>query len=89
MQLEEKLKQDFAANIYEVTIMFRPEPQEEEAYDFGGRSPFARYRSGGEKAVGRVLVYGLGFAENQAADSGCLAAGNGRRDRYDHGQGRR
>jgi len=63
-QLEDKLKQDFAANIYEVTITFRPEPQEEEAYDFGGRSPFRRYRSGDEGGR-EVLVYGLGFAENR------------------------
>jgi hypothetical protein len=63
-QLEEKLKQDFATNIYEVTITFRPEPREEEAYDFGGRGPFARYRPGGEGSR-EVLVYGLGFAENK------------------------
>jgi len=65
MQLEDKLKQDFAANIYEVTITFRPEPQEEEAYDFGGRSPFARYQRGGGEGSREVLVYGLGFAENK------------------------
>lgn len=65
IQLEEKLKRDFAANIYEVTITFRPEPQEEEAYDFGGRSPFGRYRPGGGEGSREVLVYGLGFAENK------------------------
>jgi len=64
-QLEEKLKQDFAANIYEVTITFRPEPQEEEAYDFGGRSPFGRYQRGGGEASREVLAYGLGFGENR------------------------
>lgn len=64
MQLEEKLKQDFAANLYEVTITFRPEPQEDEAYDFGGRSPFARYRAGGEGSR-EAIVYGLGFADNK------------------------
>ncbi|MBN1509782.1 MAG: PDZ domain-containing protein [Sedimentisphaerales bacterium] len=63
-QLEDKLKQDFAAHIYEITIAFRPEPQEEEAYDVSGRSPFRRYRSG--DAGGReVLVYGLGFADDK------------------------
>jgi hypothetical protein len=65
-QLEEKLKQDFAANIYEITITFRPEPQEEEAYDFGGgRSPFARYRPTGGEGSREVLVYGLGFADTK------------------------
>jgi len=64
-QLEEKLKQDFAANIYEVTIMFRPEPQEDEAYGFGGRSPYGRYRPGGGEGNRELLVYGLGFAENR------------------------
>jgi hypothetical protein len=64
-QLEEKLKQDFAANIYEVTITFRPEPQEEDAYDFGGRSPFARFRSGGGEGSREMLVYALGFADNR------------------------
>jgi len=63
-QLEERLTRDFAANVYEVTIVFRPEPQEEEAYDFGGRSPFGRYRAGRE-ASREVLVYGLGFTENR------------------------
>ncbi len=65
IQLEEKLKQDFAANIYEVTITFRPEPQEEEAYNFGGRSPFGRYQRSGGEGSREVLVYGLGFAENK------------------------
>jgi hypothetical protein len=65
IQLEEKLKEDFAANVYEVTITFRPEPQEEEAYDFGGRSPFGRYSRGGGESSREILVYGLGFAENK------------------------
>ena len=34
-QLEEKIKKQFAKNIYEVRIMPRPEPQEEEEIDFG------------------------------------------------------
>ena len=37
MQLEEKIKKEFAKNIYEVRIMPRPEPQEDEEIDFGGR----------------------------------------------------
>ncbi len=64
-QLEEKLKQDFAANLYEVTITFRPEPQEDEAYDFGGRSRFGRYRPSGGDAGRELLVYALAFAENR------------------------
>jgi hypothetical protein len=63
-QLEEKLEQDFAKHIYEVTITFRPEPKEEEEYDFGGRFPFAGRLSG--RSNGRdQLVYGLGFAEGK------------------------
>ncbi len=65
IQLEEKLKQDFAANLYEITITFRPEPQEEEAYDFGGRSPFGRYQRGGGEGNREALVYGSAYAENR------------------------
>ena len=60
-QLEEKIAKQFAQNIYEIRIMPRPEPQEEEEVDFGRRS---RGRSG-QQAVEEVLVYGLGFADNK------------------------
>jgi hypothetical protein len=60
-QLEEKIAKQFAKNIYEIRIMPRPEPQEEEEIDFGRRS---RGRSG-QQAVEEVLVYGLGFADNK------------------------
>jgi len=60
-QLEEKIKKQFAKNVYEIRIMPRPEPQEEEEVDFG-----RRFRGrGGQQAVEEVLVYGLGFAENK------------------------
>jgi S1-C subfamily serine protease len=60
-QLEEKIKRQFAKNIYEIRIMPRPEPQEEEEIDFG-----RRFRGrGGPQPVEEVLVYGLGFAENK------------------------
>ncbi|MCL5281657.1 MAG: PDZ domain-containing protein [Planctomycetes bacterium] len=60
-QLEEKIKREFARNIYEIRIMPRPEPQEEEEIDFG-----RRFRGrGGPQPVEEVLVYGLGFAENK------------------------
>lgn len=63
-QLEEKLEREFAKNIYEVTITFRPEPKEEEEIDFGGRFSFAGRRSG--RSSGRdQLVYGLGFAQTK------------------------
>ena len=62
-QLEEKIAKQFAKNIYEIRIMPRPEPQEEEEMDFGGRR--FRGRSSGQQAVEEVLVYGLGFAENK------------------------
>lgn len=60
-QLEEKIKKEFAKNIYEIRIMPRPEPHEEEEIDFGRRF---RGRAG-QQAVEEVLVYGLGFAENK------------------------
>ncbi len=62
-QLEDKIKQEFARNIYEIRIMPRLEPQEEEEYDFGGRYRFARYSDSedGEE----MLVYGLGIADNR------------------------
>jgi hypothetical protein len=60
-QLEEKIKKQFARNIYEIRIMPRPEPQEEEEIDFG-----RRFRGrGGPPPVEEVLVYGLGFAESK------------------------
>lgn len=65
-QLEDKLKRDFAANLYEVTITARPEPQEDEPYDLGRRGRFARYLGGGEGGDGReMLVYALGVSENR------------------------
>jgi hypothetical protein len=61
-QLEEKITKEFARNLYEIRIMPRPEPQEEEELDFGRRF---RGRSGGQQAVEELLVYGLAFAENK------------------------
>ncbi len=63
IQLEEKIKKEFAKNVYEIRIMPRPEPQEEEEMDYGGRR--FRGRFAGSQAVEEVLVYGLGFAENK------------------------
>ena len=63
-QLEEKIEKEFAKNIYEVRIMPRPEPQEEEELDFGGRSDSGGGYPG-QQAVEEMLVYGLGFAENK------------------------
>lgn len=60
-QLEEKITRQFAQSIYEIRIMPRPEPQEEEELDFGRRF---RGRPG-QQAVEEVLIYGLGFAENK------------------------
>jgi hypothetical protein len=60
-QLEEKIKREFAKNLYEIRIMPRPEPQEEEEIDFG-----RRFRGrGGPPPVEEVLVYGLGVAANR------------------------
>jgi len=60
-QLEQKITKQFARNIYEIRIMPRPEPQEEEEVDFG-----RRFRGrGGQQPVEELLVYGLGFAENK------------------------
>jgi hypothetical protein len=60
-QLEEKIRKQFAQNIYEIRIMPRPEPQEEEEIDFG-----RRFRGrGGPPPVEEVLIYGLGFAPNK------------------------
>jgi hypothetical protein len=61
-QLEEKIAKEFARSVYEVRIMPRPEPQEEEEIDFGRRF---RGRFSGQQAVEEVLVYGLGFGENK------------------------
>jgi hypothetical protein len=60
-QIEEKIRKQFAQNIYEIRIMPRPEPQEEEEIDFG-----RRFRGrGGPPPVEEVLIYGLGFAPNK------------------------
>ncbi len=61
IQLEKRIRKEFGKNIYEIRIMPRPEPQEEEEIDFGRRF---RGRAG-QQAVEEVLVYGLGFAENK------------------------
>ncbi len=61
VQLEDRIRKEFGKNIYEIRIMPRPEPQEEEEIDFGRRF---RGRAG-QQAVEEVLVYGLGFAENK------------------------
>jgi hypothetical protein len=61
-QLEEKIKQQFAKNMYEIRIMPRPEPQEEEEVDFGRRF---RGRYSGQQPVEEILIYGLGFADNK------------------------
>jgi hypothetical protein len=61
-QLEEKIAKQFAQSVYEIRIMPRPEPQEEEELDFGRRY---RGRFSGQQPVEEVLVYGLGFAENK------------------------
>lgn len=63
-KLEEQLEQDFAKNIYEITITFRPEPKEEEEFDFGGGFSYGRYRSGGSSSK-ELLLYGLSFADNK------------------------
>jgi len=66
-QLEEKLKQEFARNIYEVTIVPRPEPKEEDEYDVGGRyASFARRFGGGNDGGSReILMYALAFAPDK------------------------
>jgi len=63
-QLEDQIKREFAKNIYEIRIMPRLEPQEEEEYDFGGRFRF-RSRYAGQEDSEETLVYGLGFADNK------------------------
>jgi hypothetical protein len=75
-EIEEKVEKEFARSIYEIRIMPRPEPQEEEEIDFGGRF---RGRYGRQPTVQEVLLYGLGFAGNkllipQALDK-AMAAG--------------
>jgi hypothetical protein len=62
-QLEDKIKDEFARNLYEIHIMPRLEPPEDEEYDFGGRYRFARYP--GPRDAEEMLVYGLGFADNR------------------------
>jgi hypothetical protein len=65
-QLEETLKHEFARNIYEIKIILRPEPREDDAYDFGGRFPYGgRWRGGGGEGNQEVLVYGLAFAKDK------------------------
>ena len=63
-RLEEKMQKEFGQSIYEVRILPRPTPQEEEELDFGGRSRFrGRYRDQG--ASPETLVYGLGFTDDK------------------------
>ncbi len=69
IQLEKKVEKEFAKNIYEIRIMPRPEPQEEEEVDFGRR--MRRYS--GQQPVEEILVYGLGFAENRLLIPDALA----------------
>jgi len=60
--LEERLEEEFAEAVYEITVTFRPEPGEDE-YGFRGRyrydGPYSR-RNGQER-----LLYGLGFASDK------------------------
>ncbi len=70
IQLEKKIEKEFAKNIYEIRIMPRPEPQEEEEVDFGRRM---RGRYSGQQVVEEILIYGLGFAENKLLIPDALA----------------
>jgi S1-C subfamily serine protease len=62
-QLEDKIQHEFARNIYEIRIMPRLEPEDEE-YGFGGRFRF-RSRYADPEDGEEMLVYGLGFADNR------------------------
>jgi len=61
-RLEDDLEEEFAENIYEITVTFRPESREE-GYGSRGRysydGPYSR-RGGQER-----LLYGLGFARDK------------------------
>lgn len=70
IQLEKKIEKEFAKNLFEIRIMPRPEPQEEEEVDFGRRM---RGRYSGQQVVEEILVYGLGFAEDKLLIPDALA----------------
>jgi len=63
-RLEEEMRTEFGRSIYEVRILPRPTPQEEEELDFGGRSRF-RGRYSGQRDTPETLLYGLGFADDK------------------------
>ena len=70
-QLEEKLKKDFARNIYETTITFRPPPTEEGRSRYADSGSYGPY--GARESTQERLVYGLGFADDKVLVPGTLA----------------
>ena len=66
--LEQRLTRNFTQNIYDITLTFRPPPQEEEAFDFGGLP----HGYGGSAMGGEQLKHGLGFSKNQLLIPGAL-----------------
>lgn len=71
-QMEKMLKDDFAENIYEITVTFRPEPQEEDGYDYGSIYGYRGYNSG-RGGNQELLLYGLGFVEDKLLIPGALS----------------
>ncbi len=70
-QVEEKLKKHFAANVYEVTITFRPSPAEDGRGRYMEDMPY--FSSSGLRESGpERLVYGLAFAEDKLLVPGTL-----------------
>jgi hypothetical protein len=63
-QLEDRIKREFARHLYEIRILPRLEPQDDEESDFGGRYRFRARYSGSDDGE-EVLVYGLAVADNR------------------------
>ena len=69
------MENEFAKNVYEIKVTFRPEPKEEDEYDYGpiygSIFSYGRYGSRG-KDDRELHLYGLGFAKDKLFVPGSL-----------------
>ena len=74
-QLEDQLENEFAKNVYEIKVAFRPKPKEDDEFDYGSiyGSIFSSGRYESRRERGRELhLYALGFAEDKLLVPGSL-----------------
>ena len=63
-ELQQKMEKEFARSLYEVRIMPRPDSEEDDELDYGGRFRFRRRYMDSEDSQ-EILKFALGFAEGK------------------------